>query len=327
MKRMPLIAALALLTFAFSTNAEAYDPTRGQVAKFIDQMVAQHKFDRQSLNALFRTVETQHSILKAISRPAEAMPWYKYRRIFLTDSRIDGGVKFWRDNRQALAAVEKRYGVPAEVIVAIIGVETRYGANTGSYRVVDALSTLGFEYPKRAEFFRKELEAFLLLCRDEGIDPAKPKGSYAGAMGFPQFMPSSFRAYAADFDGDKRRDIWSNYSDAIASVANYFAVHGWKPGQPVTYPVTVKGNKIAAVLDNDLKPKFTAAELAKHGVAIPRTLPPSSKAKLLKLDNLAGPDYWLALHNFYVITRYNHSPLYAMAVYQLSREILAKSKS
>ncbi|MEN8259301.1 MAG: lytic murein transglycosylase B [Pseudomonadota bacterium] len=327
MKPTTVIAALAVFLLAFSTNCPAYDTRHGNVAKFIDQMVAKHKFNRRSLNTLFSTAETQHSILKAISKPAEAMPWYKYRRIFLTESRIDGGVKFWRDNKRTLAAVENRYGVPPEVIVAIIGVETRYGANTGSYRVIDALSTLGFEYPKRATFFRKELEAFLLLCRDEGINPATPKGSYAGAMGFPQFMPSSFRAYAADFDGDKRRDIWSNHSDAIASVANYFAVHGWKPGQAVTFPVNVKGNKVNAILDNDLKPKFTAARIAKYGVTIPRAVAPAAKAKLIKLDNITGPDYWLALHNFYVITRYNHSPLYAMAVYQLSREILEKNKS
>ncbi|MGZ4997441.1 MAG: lytic murein transglycosylase, partial [Methylobacter sp.] len=227
----------------------------------------------------------------------------------------------------------------AEIIVAIIGVETLFGKNTGNHRVIDALSTLAFAYPPRSKFFLGELENFLLLCRDEHINPAEPLGSYAGAMGMPQFMPSSFRTYAVDFDNDKRSDIWHNSGDAIASVANYFAKHHWQPGQPVAVPVTVKdeasapanaprlhpvGENFEPVLNKDLKPNLSLAELKSLNLIISRQLPLDSKVKLLSFEQQQGKELWATLDNFYVITRYNHSPLYAMAVYQLSLSILSK---
>ncbi|MEY3288576.1 MAG: hypothetical protein RLZZ419_818, partial [Pseudomonadota bacterium] len=208
------------------------------VDTFINKMVTTHQFDKSLLTELFQAVEIKEDILKRISSPAEGMPWYQYRKIFMTDARINGGVKFWRENYQALTVVEQQTGVPAEIIVAIIGVETSYGQKTGNHRVIDALSTLGFAYPPRSQFFLGELESYLLLCRDEHISPLDPVGSYAGAMGIPQFMPSSFRAYSVDFNHDGHRDIWHDNGDVIASVANYFVKHQWQAGQAIAIPVS-----------------------------------------------------------------------------------------
>jgi len=294
---------------------------------FIEQMAAKHQFDESELDDLFETVKIKQDILKRIASPSEGLPWYKYRKIFLTEARIDAGVQFWKDNAATLAAAEKQYGVPAEIIIAIIGVETLFGKNTGNHRVIDALSTLAFAYPPRSKFFLGELENFLLLCRDEHINPADPIGSYAGAMGLPQFMPSSFRAYAVDFDNDNRRDIWHNNSDVIASIGNYFAKHHWQTGQAIAVPVTAKYKNYEPVLNNDLKPNLSVAELESLNLIIPRQLPLNSKVKLLSFEQQQGEELWAALDNFYVITRYNHSPLYAMAVYQLSLSILNKKGS
>lgn len=323
--------ALCLLFISCTGNIKDTE----SVNAFIGQMVAKHRFDEAELEDLFETVEIKQDILKKITSPSEGLPWYKYRKIFLTDARIDAGVQFWRDNASALAAAEQRYGVPAEIIVAIIGVETQFGKNTGNHRVIDALSTLAFAYPPRSKFFLGELESFLLLCRDEHINPAEPLGSYAGAMGLPQFMPSSFINYAVDFDNDNRRDIWRNNSDVIASIGNYFAKHHWQTGQTIAVPVTAKHNASAAdshpagenyepVLNNNLKPDLRLAELESLNLITSRQLPLDSKVKLLSFEQPQGKELWAALDNFYVITRYNHSPLYAMAVYQLSLSILNK---
>ncbi len=320
----PFALSLLLISCTSTTNIKDTD----SVNAFIEQMAAKHQFDESELNALFETVEIKQDILKRIASPSEGLPWYKYRKIFLTDARIDAGVQFWRDNAPALAAAEKQYGVPPEIIIAIIGVETLFGKNTGNHRVIDALSTLGFAYPPRRKFFLSELENFLLLCRDEHINPADPIGSYAGAMGMPQFMPSSFRTYAVDFDNDHRRDIWHNNSDVIASVANYFAKHHWQKGQAIAVPVTAKYKNYEPVLNNDLKPDLSVAELESLNLIISRQIPFDSKVKLLSFEQQQqGEELWAALDNFYVITRYNHSPLYAMAVYQLSLSILNKKGS
>ncbi len=297
------------------------------VDAFVEHMVTTQHFDKAELDNLFEAVEIKQDILKRIASPSEALPWYKYRKIFLTDARIDAGVQFWKDNEPALIAAEQRYGVPAEIIVAIIGVETLFGKNTGNHRVIDALSTLAFAYPPRSKFFTGELESFLLLCRDEHINPADPLGSYAGAMGLPQFMPSSFRTYAVDFDNDNRRDIWHNTGDVIASVANYFAKHHWQTGQAIAVPVTAKGENYKSVLNKDLKPTLSLTELKSLNLIISRQLPFHSKVKLLSFEQQQGKELWATLDNFYVITRYNHSPLYAMAVYQLSLSILNKKGS
>ena len=299
------------------------------VDAFINMMVTTHQFDESELNELFQAVEIKEDILKKISSPAEGLPWYKYRKIFMTDARINGGVKFWQENEPALTAVEKKTGVPAEIIIAIIGVETFYGQKTGNHRVIDALSTLAFAYPPRSKFFLSELENFLLLCRDEHINPLEPVGSYAGAMGMPQFMPSSFRAYAADFDNDSRRDIWHNNGDVIASVANYFVKHQWQTGQAIAIPVSATDEKYKTALNGNLKPDLSLSELESINLNISRSLPSGTKVKLLAFEQESfgqkpGEELWAGLDNFYVITRYNHSPLYAMAVYQLSLSILNK---
>ncbi len=292
-------------------------------------MVTTHQFDESDLNELFQAVEIKEDILKKISSPAENLPWYKYRKIFITEARINNGVKFWQENESALTAVEQLTGIPAEIIIAIIGVETSYGQKTGNYRVIDALSTLAFAYPPRSKFFLSELENFLLLCREEHINPLEPVGSYAGAMGMPQFMPSSFRAYAADFDNDSHRDIWHNKGDVIASVANYFVKHQWQAGQAIAIPVEATGENYKTALTKGLKPDLRLSELESLNLKISRSLPLNTKVKLLAFEQepvgqKPGEELWAGLDNFYVITRYNHSPLYAMAVYQLSQSILNK---
>lgn len=315
---LTLLAAIPLVSFAEQKTA------RPESMTFIDAMTEKHGFDRQSLIELFGKADVKTSILKAIRSPYEAKPWHQYRKIFVTDTRIRKGLAFWQDNEPVLKATAQRYGVPPEIIVAIIGVETQYGSNTGPFRVLDSLFTLAFEYPKRSQYFRRELEQFLLLCREENLDPTVPKGSYAGAMGVPQFMPSSFRHYAVDFDQDNQRDIWSNHSDSIASVANYFSKHGWQEGEPVTYPVEVNGTQIGSTLEKGLKPNRTIQNLQQLGVRLPQPIIPDKKARLLKFEELDGASFWVGMHNFYVITRYNHSAPYAMAVYQLSQKILAQ---
>ena len=289
---------------------------------FIKKMASQYDFDATSLKKLFDQVIVSETILKAISKPAEKrLPWYKYRNIFLKKKRINEGVEFLDKNREKLDAAEKQFGVPAEIITAIIGVETFYGRIAGSYRVVDALNTLGFHYPKRATFFRNEFEQFLLLAREQGFDPLTLKGSYAGAMGMPQFISSSYRHYAIDFDGDNIIDIWNNPDDAIGSVANYFSEHGWQKDKPVVAKVTVEGDKYKGVLGNGLKPDIDESELEVLGIKSKSHFEKNEKLKLFKYEQKNNNEYWLAHKNFYVITRYNHSHLYAMAVYQLASEI------
>lgn len=324
----PLLSVL-LLGVASLSACEGYAAVKPSAAvnAFIGQMAAKHRFDKGELTRLFDAVEMQDKILESIARPAEAMPWYKYRKIFMTDERINAGVEFWRSNEQALANVERRYGVPAQIIVGIIGVETLYGKRTGSYRVIDALSTLGFGYPKRSAFFLRELESFLLLCRDEHLDPLQPLGSYAGAMGLPQFMPSSFRSFAADYEGDRRQDIWNNPPDAIASVANYFAKHHWQSGAAVAFPASATGGGYRKALSKDTKPDSTISRLQALNVFVAAQLPATTPVKLLSFETENGAELWAGLHNFYVITRYNHSPLYALAVFQLSEAVAERKKA
>lgn len=281
-------------------------------------------FTAEEIEAVLAKAERKDSILEAISRPAERrLTWGEYRKIFVEPKRIRQGVAFWNEHADTLARAEETYGVPAEIIVSIIGVETRYGRIMGNYRVLDALATLGFDYPKRADFFRGQLIEFLRMTREESLDPTDPMGSYAGAMGYGQFIPSSFRNFAVDFDGDGKRNIWTNKVDAIGSVANYFHAHGWKPGEPVRSNVVFNQTADAEWFNAGLKPQVTLAEWAERGVATRKDLPLEQPATLMELTMDDGDQHWFGLHNFYVITRYNHSRLYAMAVYELSQEIRA----
>ena len=271
---------------------------------------------------LIEAAERQQSILDAIARPAEqTKPWYEYRKIFLTERRIREGAAFWAANASVLETVAERSGVPAEIIVAIIGVETYYGRISGSYRVIDALATLAFDYPRRSAFFTRELEQFLVLAWESNKDPLAMKGSYAGAMGYGQFMPSSYRAYARSFEGGSAPDIWDDVADAISSVGNYLKAHGWRTGDGVVVDAIADDTE-PAIFDAGLKPSLTIAELALFGVRPVETLTHSMMVTPLRLEEQSGPRHWLGLQNFYVITRYNHSAMYAMVIWELSQALV-----
>ncbi len=319
------VILFSILIFSLSNSAWSITEDKS-VQDFIDYMVSNHQFDKNELVSLFEKAQKSDRILAAISKPAEALPWYKYRQIFIQSKRINDGVKFWEQHETVLQKAEQEFGISPEVIIAIIGVETLYGANTGNDRVVDALSTLAFYYPKRADFFRSELEQFLLLSREQKLDPLSLNGSYAGAMGIPQFIPSSYRSYAVDFDGDGKTNIWTDPIDAIGSVANYFKVHGWKHGEKVVVRATNTGGEYSELLNTDLTPSITVKELRQHEIIPRENIPPDEMVKLLSLENESDNELWLGLNNFYVITRYNRSPLYAMAVYQLSELIRAEKE-
>ena len=315
-RRIVLLAALLL---GWTGAQAALD---AEQRAFVDEMVRKHGYDRAELTRLLEDAQFQDGIITLITRPAEAKPWYEYRAIMVTPERIEQGVEFWQRNAETLRRAEAELGVPPEIVTAILGVETRYGRNTGRHRVLDALFTLGFGYPKRASFFRKELEQFLLMTREEHLDARTLTGSYAGAMGKSQFMPSSFRAYAIDFDGDGRRDLWGSDADAIGSIANYFVRNGWRRGERVALPASGVDSRHQRFLEAGLKPGFTLGELAAAGVRVATDgLPADTPCSLFDLDEENGPAYWAGLQNFFAITRYNRSELYAMAVYQLSREI------
>jgi len=308
--------------FGGAAQAGDYDGSP-QVAQFVGEMTRDYGFADEQLLSLFQDVERKQSILDAISRPAERVkPWKDYRPIFLTDARIKRGVEFWNQNAEALARAEKDYGVPAQYIVAIIGVETFFGRNTGNYRVMDALSTLAFDYPPRADFFRKELKQFLLLAREQQVDPLGLNGSYAGAMGLPQFMPSSFRAYAVDFDGDGHINIWTDPTDAIGSVASYFKQHGWQAGEPVVSQAELSMDSAQDAITQGLEPQMSLGQLRAAGWRTHDVLGDDLKVTAIRFEGADGPEYWVGLPNFYVITRYNRSAMYAMAVYQLAGEIV-----
>jgi membrane-bound lytic murein transglycosylase B len=295
------------------------------VRQFVDEMVARHDLDAAELAGILSKAKVQKKILDAIRKPAEAKPWHEYRTIFVTSPRIQEGVEFWNNTQDWLAKAEDQFGVPAEIIVGILGVETYYGARQGKFKVLDALVTLAFDYPERAEFFRGELEHFLLLVREEKIDPLTLTGSYAGAIGKPQFIPSSYRRFAVDFDGDGRKDLVNSVPDAIGSVANYFRNHHWREGQPVIAAATVEGDAYRGLLEQGLKPQTNLMNFSGYGVSIAgEALAGTDLGALVELETPNGREYWVGLQNFYVITRYNRSPLYAMAVYQLAQEVRAQ---
>jgi membrane-bound lytic murein transglycosylase B len=258
-----------------------------------------------------------------MSAPSTARPWHEFRSRYIDTARIAGGVKFWEQNAAALLRASRDYGVPEEIIVATIGIETLYGRDTGTVKVIDALATLAFEYPARAELFRGELEEYLLLARETGFDSLNVRGSYAGAMGIPQFLPSSYRKYAVDFDGDGKRDLWGDPADSIGSVANYYRTFGWLTGEPVTVPVEAGESMVDAVIAAGIKPHLKVAELRRRGVVPLAPVSDEAEAALFSVETGSGLRYWLGLQNFYVITRYNRSVNYAMAVHELAREIRA----
>ena len=327
----PLLAVAAILALSVSLSHAAdrtyVDVTRPNVAAFIDEMVADHDFDREALAEVLAKAEIKQSIIKKISTPAEKkLTWAEYRKIFITKERIAAGTTFWLENREMLERIHKETGVAVEMIVGIIGVETYYGRITGKDRVIDALATLAFDYPPRQTFFRNELMQFLILAREEDIDATTPVGSYAGAMGRPQFMPSSFRAYAVDATGDGKRDIWNNWADVAGSVANYFIRHGWRSDEEVTSRATLSSRWDGPVPEprNTLTASSTVESLSKRGVVFATDLCADSKGELLTYKGDDGTEHWVGFHNFFVITKYNRSVMYALAAHQLGQEIALK---
>ncbi|WP_347332035.1 lytic murein transglycosylase B [Marinimicrobium locisalis] len=324
MSRFLVTTLVSVLTAALGTGVPAYADysQHPEATRFVTDMVEQHDFDAGQMRAWMAEAERQDSILEAIARPAErTRTWAEYRPIFLQPLRVTRGVEFWQAHREAFERAQATYGVPPEVILAIIGVETNYGRTTGNHRVLDALTTLAFDYPPRSPFFRRELEQYFILMREQKQNPLAFKGSYAGAMGFGQFMPSSYRNYAVDFDGDGLVDIWNNPVDAIGSVANYFAEHGWRRDGLVAVRARAGASLQRGAKEdwNRIKPpERTVKDWHKRGLVPIFPLPESTPANALALEGDFGEEFWLAFHNFYVITRYNRSHLYALAVQQLS---------
>ena len=317
-----LIYLIGLGSVAFSSNSVADYSAHPEALLVIEELVAEEGLDAEQLTKVLAQAEKRQSIIDAMNRPAEkTFTWGRYRNIFLKDARIDSGVDFWLENAQVLQQAEREFGIPAEVMVAIIGVETLYGGNTGSYPVIDALSTLAFDYPKRAPFFRSELKHFLILTSEQGQNPIDFKGSYAGAMGLGQFMPSSYRAYARSYQDDGFIDIWNDTSDAIWSVGNYLKAHGWRPSQGIASRVVTETEINPDAVSAGLKPDLTVEDLVSAGIDSDLSNAPEGLATLMALEGEEGMEHWIGWQNFYVITRYNHSALYAMAVFQLAEAI------
>lgn len=310
------LAVLAALLLALPVWADSFP---GQ-AEFVAQVAQETGQSEAAIEAVLAGAQRKQAILDAISRPAEAKPWRDYRPIFLNQPRIDGGLRFMAEHAGLLARIERDSGVPAAMITAIIGVETQYGAVTGRYRVLDALATLGFHYPPRAEFFRSELRHLFHLAQEEQLQIDQLLGSYAGAMGWGQFIPSSYRHYAVDGDGDGRRDLWNSMPDIVASIANYFVEHGWAEGGLVALPARKQPGAQPFQRDG-LNLTSTLGELRALGYRVEHDGEDHLPATLLQLDGAHGDEYWLVFNNFYVISRYNRSPLYSMAVHQLAQEL------
>ena len=304
----------------YSTDTTPYIE-RERVREFIRDVSKRNGLNQNTVAGWFQNLEPQRNILKAISTPAEhTLTWREYRPIFLGDERINAGKKFLKTYADTLQRAEDVYGVPTEIIAAIIGVETFYGKHTGKHGALESLATLAFDYPPRSKFFSEELEAFLILSSEEGWDPLERKGSYAAAMGFPQFISSSYRAYAVDFDGDGKRDLINSVEDAIGSVGNYLAVHGWKSGEPIASrwkTTTSNAAEVAKLKRKSLKPKISVQTVLDLGFDVVGTEPVS----VMPLNGKNGTETWVGYKNFYVITRYNHSRLYAMAVMQLAQQL------
>lgn len=324
-----LCRAFFLILLFYSATGYAFSfhkslSHRPDVSAFIDRMVEKHHFDKKELIELFNKAKISVAVISNIKAPLEAQPWTFYKNLFITPERIQLGAEFWSKNKEALLRAEKQFGIPPEIITAILGIETKYGTHQGEYRVIDALTTLSFRHFPRADYFKSELEEFLLLCRDYKLDPLSFYGSYAGAIGQSQFMPSSYRIYGIDFSGKGQVDLRHNTTDAIGSIANYLSKHGWSAGETVAIQADVSGNNYKQFIEPTCKPLFPISELIKNGIKPQVKINLSTCASLIDLENKNIAEFWLGFQNFYVITRYNSSKLYAMAVYNLSGKIKEK---
>jgi membrane-bound lytic murein transglycosylase B len=318
-----LPALLAVLVSTVSLAASTASTLRPEIETFIEDMVSKHAYAPAPLRRLFAQVQPRPSILRAMAAPRTARPWYEFKEGAITQARIEGGVKFWKENQATLERANREFGVPEELIVATIGIETSYGRTTGSIKVLDALATLAFDYPPRADFFRGELEEYLLLAREEKIDAANTRGSYAGAMGLPQFLPSSYRKYAIDFDSDGRRDLLGSRADAIGSVANYYRAFGWNAGGGVTAEAQSGEAEMGPLLAAGIKPHVTVSELRQKGLTVSAPVDEMAEVTVFSVETENGHRLYLGFNNFYVITRYNRSVNYAMAVWELATELKA----
>ena len=326
---LPAVVLCALvLAMAPCASAGGF-AEREDVRMFIEEMHERHGFDRARLARLFGQAQPQPRAVQAIQPPKDpaVRSWQAYRARFVEPSRIEGGLRFWDANQQTLEAAQRTYGVPEEVIVAIIGIETIYGRNMGKFPALATLATLAFDYPPRAGLFRRELEALLLLARESLRSPTAYSGSYAGALGIPQFLPSSIRNWGVDFDGDGQVDLAASSADAIGSVANFLASHGWETGSPIVAPASATGERISELIDAGILPRFTPAEMTAYGVSTAADAPQLPCALIDLTTPNEATEYWLGYRNFYVITRYNRSSFYAMTVFALSRELKAEREA
>ena len=323
MRKLFVILSFLVTPMVFAVEISDGDyQGRDDVIAFVKRIAAETSYSEQELAALFAQVQKQEHLFAKLDRPAEQeLHWYQYRGIFIKDKRIDLGVQFWKQHQQLLTEVSEKMGVPVEIIVAIIGVETFYGIYKGKDPVFDSLVTLAFDYPRRAKFFTTELEQFLLLAKEQDFDPRSLRGSYAGAMGMPQFISSSYRNYAIDFDQDGQTNLFDSIPDIAGSVANYFVKHGWQRNGRVARPLDAVENHSVEKLEPGLKPGYTWAQLKQNGLSSQFDISEETLVALVKLQHKDRTEYWAGFQNFYVITRYNHSELYAMAVYQLAKLI------
>jgi membrane-bound lytic murein transglycosylase B len=302
--------------------AAGFDLQRPEIVEFVNEVVSRDGLNRKDVRALLKEAQPQPKIIETMNRPIEKVaPWWEYRDHFLTSERIHEGTSFWLDHKNTLEQISAQYQVPSEYLVAILGVETRYGRQTGRYRVLDALATLAFDYPPRHSYFREELKEFLLLAKENQLDPLTATGSYAGAMGAPQFMPSSYRRYAVDAHTDRRRDLWGDWDDILASVANYLREHGWTAGGPVLAETRLEPDPSFQIEPHNLELDQTVESLGAHGVKVEMSVPADTPVVLISAEQRDGPAYRVGFHNFYVITRYNASARYAMAVYELAQAV------
>lgn len=338
-QRTLLLVLSLLLAFPLSARHRAvhhhqsqqhaqFDLKRPEIAAFVKDVVERDQLKKRQVLALLRKAEPQPKIIEAMTRPAEKVtPWWEYHDQFLTEERIAAGAEFYVGHRESLERIASARGIPPEYLVAIMGVETKYGRVIGHYRVLDALMTLAFDYPPRSDYFRGELEQFLLLYKEEHLDPVKVTGSYAGAMGVPQFMPSSYRQFAVDADGDKKRDLWNNWDDILASIANYFVEHGWEAGGPVLAETKLDPEPTFQIDTHNLELNETIDSLNAHGVEVVGDAVGTTPVVLVSAEQPDGPAYRVGFRNFYVITRYNRSARYAMAVHDLAQAIVQRVNS
>lgn len=324
MRRSLLRGVLGITALAASPMVRAAAPavvTDPAREAFIESMADHHGFEPAETRRILAAAEERPSILKVLNAPPTSRPWFEFRPRYVNSQRIAGGVRFWRQYGAVLERASAEFGLPVEMIVATIGIETLYGRQMGSFRVIDALVTIAFGYPRRAEYFRGELEQFLLAAREHDLNPLEPKGSYAGAMGYAQFMPSSLRLHAVDFNGDGRIDLWRHPGDSIGSVGNYYRKHGWMADAPVAVPAEVNPDAVQDLVNAGVEPQRSAGELRAAGVTPLAPVDDAVPAAVITLLEEAGPRYWLVFRNFYAITRYNRSLNYAMSVHDLAREI------